>query len=222
MAAVTSTILAAGGLGLSAAQMVNANKKNQQAQDAKKLAATTLKGTKQANAFKSLQSPDISSYSRQANLQSQAQSVQALQEMGPEGAAMIANIDQGARASNLQTAERQAGMDYQRDAAQAQAQQGINRDQYITDTNLSMTQLEGAQQEEINAQMQKQAAISGIFGSLGQMATGLGDAVPLYREKKANAGPVNGGSVTGSTANNFNSPVQNQPQGFDWMWNNGQ
>ena len=179
MAAVTSTLMAVGGLGLSASQMVQANKDRQAASTAAKQAASTIKGTRQANAFQALQAPDVASLAQQANLQSQAQSVQALQEMGPEGAAMIANVGQGARAANLQAAQNQAGINYQRDTAQAQAQQGINRDQYLTETNLAMSQLQGAQQADVNAQAQKNAAITGIFGSLGQISTGLGEAAPL-------------------------------------------
>ena len=98
-----------------------------------------------------------------------------------------------------------------------------------------MSQLQGAQQEEMNAQMQKQAAISGIFGSLGQIATGVGEAAPLYKKQGQQnssdatgvnngfnfSAPIDQGTTTG-TGTNQGSPVQNQPAGFDWMWGNGQ
>ena len=104
MAAVTSTLIAAGSLGLTASQMVKANKDKQDAEQAASLAAASIQSAKQQNAFKALQAPDIASLAQQANLQSQAQSVQALRDMGPEGAAMIANVNQGTRMANLQAA----------------------------------------------------------------------------------------------------------------------
>lgn len=184
MAAVTSTIMAVGGLALSAGQMVKANKDKQAAQSAAALAASTIKNTTQQNSFKALQAPDVSSLSEQSNLQSQAQTVQALQDMGPAGAAQIANVGQGTRMANLEAAQAQGQVNFQRDAMQAQAQQEINRDQYLTETNLEMARLEGAQNMEQQADINRNAAITGMFGAAGGIATGLGDAIPLYREKK--------------------------------------
>ena len=116
MAAVTSTIVAIGGLALSAGQMVKANKDGQIADEAAKLAAASIKNTTQENAFEALQAPDVKSLAEQANLQAQANTVNALQDMGPEGAAQVVNAGQAARQGNLQ-------------AAQAQAETGLVADQ---------------------------------------------------------------------------------------------
>lgn len=238
MAGVTSTLMAAGSLGLTASQMVQANKDKQKAENAAKLAATAIKGASQQNAFEALQAPDIASYAQQANLQAQAQSVQALQGMGPEGAAMIANIGQGARSSNLQAAQSQAQINYQRDTAQAQAGQQINRDKYFTEIGLEKSRLEGAQLDAASADAAKNQAISGMFGAAGQIAGGLGEAIPLYGKQKS--GGTASASALGASAlgaigapqqqvgqqnqggpQGFGTPVQNAPQGFDWMWNPG-
>ncbi len=220
MAAVTSTLLAAGSLGLSASQMVKANKDEQKAQAASKLAASTIRNTRQQNAFQALQAPDVASLAQQANLQSQAQTVQALQDMGPEGAAMIASVGQGARASNLQAAQSQAGVNYQRDVAQAQAQQGINREQYAANINLEMSQLQGAGQAQMNAQASRNAAISGMFGAAGQIATGIGEAAPLYRERRGAQAPRGTTVVDNTSYAPGQAPGQQQQQGqAPWdMW----
>ncbi len=210
MAAVTSTIMAAGGLALSAKQMVDANKNKQSADQAAKIAAATIKGTKQANAFQALQAPDVASLAEQTAKQTQAQSVQALQEMGPEGAAQIANIDQNARAAGLQAAQAQGQVNFQRDAMQAQAQQGINEQQYATETALATSQLEGAQAESRGATAAKNQAIAGMFGAAGQAITGIGQAAPLYRKQKQ--GAPTGTATTGdmSYAPGATPPVQGE------------
>lgn len=180
MAAVTSTVLAVGGLGLSAAQAVKANKDKAQADAAVAKATAAIKATTQQNAFQSLQAPDVKSLMEQANLQSQAQSVQALQEMGPEGAAQIANVEQAARMSNLQAAQTQGQVNYQRDLAEAGAQQRINEQQYLTDIRVEQMKRQDAQAEAAQAEARRNAAIQGMFGAAGDIVTGLGEAIPLY------------------------------------------
>jgi len=218
MAAITSTIMAAGGLALSAAQMVKANKDQKAAQSAANLAAATIKSTKQQNAFKAMQAPDVASLAQQSNLQSQAQSVQALQEMGPEGAAMIAGIDMNARQGNLEAASQQGQVNFQRDQMQAQAQQNVNRDKYLTDTNMEMQRLQGAQQEDVNAQANKNAAITGMFTGLGGIASGLGEAMPLYMEKKNGNDGINvteGTRTVNGSPNSWNDSLFESTNPFD-------
>lgn len=180
MPAITSTIVAVGGLALSAGQMVKANKDKQQADSAAKLAAATIKNTTQENAFEALQAPDVKSLAEQSNLQAQANTVNALQDMGPEGAAQIVKTDEAAREANLQAAEDQAKIIYQRDLSEASAQQGINSQQYQTEMAMEQSRLEGAQAASAQAEMNKNAAIAGMFGSAGQAVTAGGNAISDY------------------------------------------
>jgi len=208
MAAATSAIIALGGLGLSAGQMVKANKDKQKAAAAATAAAGAIANNKQKNPFESLQAPDVASLAQQANLQTQAQSVRAVQGMGAEGAGAIGQIGLSARSSNLQASEAQAKINYQRDAAQAQAQQEIDAQQYTTETGLELSRLQGAQQEMISADAKRSAAISGMFGAAGQAVTGIGDAAPLYRKQKQAKAP-RGTTIVDNTSM---APGQNQPQ----------
>jgi hypothetical protein len=180
MAAITSTVLAVGGLGLSAAQAVKANKDKQSAVAAAAKAAAAVKAVDQQNAFKSLQAPDVKSMMEQRNLQSQALTVGALQEMGTEGAAQIANVYGETRESNLEATETQSKLNYQRDLAEAGAQQRINEQQAATERNLELMRLEGAQGAVAQAEANRNAAIQGMFGATSGIVEGLGKAVSLY------------------------------------------
>jgi len=181
MAAVTSTILALGGLGLSAAQAVKANKDKQAASSAANLAAATIKNTTQQNAFKALQAPDIKSLAEQQSIQTQATQTQALQEMGGAGAAMITGAGTAARETGLQAAQAQGQVNFQRDAMEAQAGQAINAQQYKTETELEMARLQGAQNASLDADTAKNAAITGMFGSAGQAVDAVGNAISDYK-----------------------------------------
>ena len=185
MPAITSTIVAVGGLALSAGQMVKANKDGQRADEAAKLAAASIKNTTQENAFEALQAPDVKSLAEQANLQAQANTVNALQDMGPEGAAQVVNAGQAARQGNLQAAQAQAETNFKRDTYEANAQQGINSQQYKTEMDMEKSRLEGAQSASAAAEANKNAAIAGMFGAAGQAVTAGGDAIKDYNTNKS-------------------------------------
>ena len=181
MPAITSTIVAVGGLALSAGQMVKANKDGQRADEAAKLAAASIKNTTQENAFEALQAPDVKSYAEQSNLQVQANTVDALKDMGTEGAAQVVKVEETARQGNLQAAELQAETNFKRDTYEANAQQGINSQQYKTEMDMEKSRLEGAQSASAAAEANKNAAIAGMFGAAGNAVTAGGNALSDYK-----------------------------------------
>lgn len=218
MPAVTSTIVAVGGLALSAGQMLKANKDKKNADEAAKRAADSIKNATQENAFEALQAPDVKSLAEQANLQAQANTVNALQDMGPEGAAQIPITEQAARQANLQAAQAQAETNFKRDSYEANAQQGINSQQYKTEMDMEKSRLEGAQSASAAAEANKNAAIAGMFGSAGQAVTAGGDALSDYKLEGATTLGTTG--TTGTTnATSANSP--SDVFGFNPSYNPG-
>ena len=185
MPAITSTIVAVGGLALSAGQMVKATKDKEKADSAAKLAAASIKNATQENAFEALQAPDVKSYAEQSNLQVQANTVDALKDMGTEGAAQVVKVEETARQGNLQAAELQAETNFKRDTYEANAQQGINSQQYKTEMDMEKSRLEGAQSASAAAEANKNAAIAGMFGAAGQAVTAGGDAIKDYNTNKS-------------------------------------
>lgn len=180
MPAVTSTIVAVGGLALSAGQMVKANKDKEKADSAAKLAAASIKNATQENAFEALQAPDVKSLAEQANLREQANTLSALRDMGTEGAAQVVKVGEAARQGNLQAAQAQAETNFKRDTYEANAQQGINSQQYKTEMDMEKSRLEGAQSASAAAEANKNAAIAGMFGAAGQAVTAGGNALSVY------------------------------------------
>jgi hypothetical protein len=127
MAAVTSTLVALGGVGLSAAQAIKANKDMKQASAAGDLAKQQLKQIKETNPFKAVQTPMLGfELAQQQQSQRESQMVNALQGTGAEG--VIGGIGQLAQAGNeqdMQLAAQANQTQFQRDMAQAEAESGI-------------------------------------------------------------------------------------------------
>ena len=219
MAAVTSTILALGGLGLSAAQMVKANKDKEAAESAAKLAMATIKNNYQQNAFKALHAPDIKSLAEQQSVQTQAMQTQAFQEMGGAGAAMVTAAGTAARESGLKASQAQGELNFKRDAMQAQQQSNINAQKYQAETNLEMANLEGAQVAARDAEESKNAAFEGMFGSLSLGIDSAGDAISDYKTSKAAAMPPPGTVISGDTSYRSLADVPKQNTWDQWSLN---
>jgi hypothetical protein len=148
MAAVTSTLVALGGVGLSAAQAIKANKDMKQAASAADLAKNQLKQIKETNPFKAVQTPMLGfELAQQQQSQREAQMVGALEGAGAEG--IIGGIGQVAAAGNEQDmalAAQANQAQYGRDVAQAEAQLGIGARQAERDFMMGV----GEVQEQIS------------------------------------------------------------------------
>jgi hypothetical protein len=166
--------------GLSAvASGISAIQNFQQAQQAQKSAnmfGQQLQGIKETNALLGLKSPDISGLQAQQTAAQTAQATQAIQGMGPEGAAQVANIYQAGLQQNAENMQRQAEADFQTDLAKRQNEQRVQSSNIAAQRDLATSRLEGAQAEAAQRRANVQSGIQGVVGGLGMAA---GDIVGL-------------------------------------------
>jgi hypothetical protein len=183
MPAVTSTIVALGGIGLSAAQAIKGQQQMQQASKAAAQAASELKNIKEVNPFKQVQVPTLGfNLAQQSKAQGTAQALQSLQGAGAEGViGGVGNVVQAGNEQDLQLAAQAQDAQFKRDAMQAEAESGIQSRKAERDFSIGAYQLEGAQAARAAAQTQRDSAIAGMFGSAGSALTSGSDLVSLYK-----------------------------------------
>jgi hypothetical protein len=190
MAAVTSTLVALGGIGVSAAQAIKSQSQMKQATQASNLAKQQLKQIKETNPFKALQVPTLGlEMAQQQQSQREAQMVGALQGVGAEG--VIGGIGQVAAAGNEQDmalAAQANKAQYDRDMVQAEAQLGIGARQAERDFTIGVGEIQQQNAIRAEAQKNKNAAIEGAIGSAGDLAGSLDDVIDLYGNKKSKPG----------------------------------
>jgi hypothetical protein len=186
MAAVTGTIVALGGLGVSAAQAIGQNKAMKKAQAASDLASKELKAINEQNAFKQLQVPTLGTQlAQQSQAQRESQAVNMLQGAGAEG--VIGGIGQLAVAGeqgDLQNAARLDELKFERDAMQSQAQQGINSRKQQRDFEIGFGEKADAEAKRAQAEANRNAAIESAVGFAGSALTSASKLAPLYKENK--------------------------------------
>jgi hypothetical protein len=192
MAAVTGTIVALGGLGLSAAQAIKANKDMKTASQAAAKAAGELKNIKEFNAFKQVQVPTLGfELAQQSQAQATTQAMQSLQGAGAEGViGGVGNVLQAGNEQALNLAAQAGQAQYQRDMAQAEAEQGIQARQQERNLMIGLNEMQSAQMERQAAEERKNAAIEGMFSSAGTALTSGSKAVGLYGNKGVDDGTL--------------------------------
>lgn len=233
MAAVTGTIIALGGLGLSAAQAIKANKDMKTASQAAAKAAGELKNIKEFNAFKQVQVPTLGfELAQQSQAQATTQAMQSLQGAGAEG--VIGGVGNVLQASNLAAGEQAAKLGelkLQRDINEAESQQGIEARKQEREYMIGTNELISAQNQRASAEENRNAAIQGMFTSAGNALTSGAGAVNLYKNQGAttnfNVGdkPKPGQPGSGvmaykgqpTTQNNIDWAL-NQPNQNNWNW----
>ena len=173
MAAVTSTIVALGGLGLSAAQTFKANKDVKTFSKASQDASNQLKGIKEQNAFKNVQVPTLGfDLAQQAGAQSDAQALNAIQGSGAAGViGATGQLAQAGLQRDLGLAASADEAQYNRDLQQANAGQGIEARRAEREYNIGMTEKQDAELQRAQAAKRKAAAIQGMFTSAGSALT---------------------------------------------------
>ena len=185
MAAVTSTLVALGGVGLSAAQAIKANKDMKQAASAADLAKNQLKQIKETNPFKAVQTPMLGfELAQQQQSQREAQMVGALEGAGAEG--IIGGIGQVAQAGNeqdMQLAAQANQAQFGRDMAQAEAESGIQARKAERDWMAGIGDIQEQNAIRAQAEANRNAAIEGAFSSLGTAALGADKMIDLYRSQ---------------------------------------
>jgi hypothetical protein len=163
--------------GLSAvASGISAIQNFQQAQQAQKSAnmfGQQLQGIKETNALLGLKTPDISGLQAQQTAAQTAQATQAIQGMGPEGAAQAANIYQAGLQQNAENMQRQAEADFQTDLAKRQNEQQVQFRNVTAQRDLATSRLEGAQQQAADRYNAGIAGVTGAVSGLGNAVAGL-------------------------------------------------
>jgi hypothetical protein len=192
MAAVTGTIVALGGLGVSAAQAIGQNKAMKKAQAASDLASKELKAINEQNAFKQLQVPTLGTQlAQQSQAQRESQAVNMLQGAGAEG--VIGGIGQLAVAGeqgDLQNAARLDELKFERDAMQSQAQQGINSRKQQRDFEIGFGEKADAEAKRAQAEENRNAAIQSAVGFAGSALTSASKLVGPYGNKNLGQGEL--------------------------------
>lgn len=176
MAAVTSTIVALGGLGLSAAQAIKANKDMKIAGKASQDASKQLRSIKEQNAFKNVQVPTLGfDLAQEAGAQRDAQALNAIQGAGAAGViGGVGQLAQVGQQGDLALAASAQEAQYNRDLQQANAGQGIEARRGEREFNIGMGEKQDAESQRAQAQLRKTAAINSMAKSAGSALTGIG------------------------------------------------
>ena len=169
--------------GLSAvASGISAIQNFQQAKQAQKAAnmfGQQLQNIKETNTLMGLKSPDISSLQAQQIAAQTAQATQAVQGMGPEGSAQVANIYQAGLQQNAENMQRQAQIDFETELAKRQNEQGIQSRNIGAQRDLTYARLAGAQQAAADKYNAGIAGVTGAITGLGTAAAGLATSAPF-------------------------------------------
>jgi len=184
MAAVTSTLVALGGIGVSAAQAIKSNQQMKQAASAADQAKAQLKQIKETNPFKAVQVPTLGmELAQQQQSQREAQMVGALQGTGAEGViGGIGNVAAAGNEQDLALAAQANQAQYNRDMAQAEAELGIGARKAERDWMAGIGEIQQQNMMRSQAEANRNAAIQGAFGFAGSLAGNIDDMVGLYRK----------------------------------------
>lgn len=180
LGATASIVMGALGLGTSLAQTIKANKQIKSAEAAAKQYAQDYKNIEEVNYMAGLQAPDISKMQQEGAARATQMSIQAMQEMGPEGAAQVGNIIEAQRQADLQTAQQQGVLEQQVQQQVLGTQQQLEAKRAAREEDVALMGLQGAQMAGVQAQNQKAAGIEGMFSAGGQIIGGIEGLFGLY------------------------------------------
>jgi hypothetical protein len=169
--------LVTGALGLagSAVQLFQGISKGREAKKAAEAGFKKAMGTKNVDKTSALQSPDIRKLSQDATARNTAASVQAIKDLGPEGAANIAGIYQQALSSDLEAGQAQAQQDFMTDRIIAANKQELANQEYEKQLDLHTGTILGAQAAAADASEMTTAAMGGLATSAGLIGEGIID-----------------------------------------------
>jgi hypothetical protein len=191
------------GTGMSIAQMVQANKEKKAAQNAALAAKKRIEGISSENPFASVQVP-MQGYNiaMDAIKSGAAQGLQALQGAGQEALiGGVGNLTQGVKGAALDVGAQAAEAQYQLKRDQAAIQEEMNRRKEERLGELYTNELTGAGQAASAADLNRNSAIEGIFGSIGSgLEAGL-TGMDLYskNKKKSTQEPYKSPYTTGTS-----------------------
>jgi hypothetical protein len=187
MAAVTSTLVALGGVGLSAAQAIKANKDMKKASSQYGLAMNNMKQIKEVNQFKGVQVPKLGfELAQQGQDQQSQQAIAALQGTGAEG--VIGGIGQLVGAGNeayLQQAAMANKAESDIALETAAAGQGIEARRAEREYNIGINDAMDASMRRAQSESNRNQAIGSAFSALGTAVGGIDKMVGLYGNQKS-------------------------------------
>jgi hypothetical protein len=186
LGAGASIVMGALSLGKNLADSIKANKQAKSAEAAAKQYAQDYKNIEEINYMAALQAPDISKMQQEEAARATQMSIQAMQEMGPEGAAQVGNIVEAQRQADLKTAQQQGILEQQVQQKVLGTQQQLEGKRAAREENVALMGLQGAQMAGLQAQEQKAAGIEGMFGGAGLMIGGVDQAIGLYGKNNQN------------------------------------
>lgn len=177
------------GLGMNAVQAVQEKKRMREATAKSNAALQNYKNIQEENAFAALKAPDISSLQFDRTQRAMAQGVDAMSQAGAAGAiGGVTNLVQAGREADLQTAQDQGKLIFERDAMKAGAEQGINERKATREADAIGYEIGQANTEFNTASANKNAAISGMIGSaasaVGSASQDFNPATGRYKYKK--------------------------------------
>lgn len=172
VATAISLGLAAVGTGLSVTQAIKGSQAKSAADAAAEMAANDIAKISEANRFASLKVPTLGLEYAQQNIQAeQANTLRALQEMGPTGPLGGATaLGLQSRGQNLALAAQADTMQYNRDVALAQNAQQLEANKAQREASLAGARLSGAQNASVAGQNNINAGIQGAVSNLGNAA----------------------------------------------------
>lgn len=182
MAAVTSTLVALGGVGLSAAQAIKANKDMKKASSQYGMAMNNMKQIKEVNQFKGVQVPRLGfELAQQGQDQQTQQAIAALQGTGAEG--IIGGIGALVGAGNeayLQQSAAAGKAESDIALETAAAGQGIEARRADREYEIGSQEAMDANMRRAQAEDTRNQAIGSAFSALGTAAGGIDKMVGLY------------------------------------------
>lgn len=186
--AITGLATSLLGTGMSIAQMVKANKEKKAAQNAALAAKKRIESISSENPFAAVQVPMQGYNMAMDAIKSQAaQGLQAAQGAGAEGViGAIPGLTQATTGAALETGAQAAEAQYQLKRDQAAVQEEMNKRKEERLGELYTSELTGAGLASAQAQLNRNQAIEGMFGSIGSgLSAGLG-SIPLFPQNKDN------------------------------------
>ena len=198
-----ATAVAVIGLAASAGQAIYQNEQKSKAENRANAARRRAAGINEQNPFEALQAPDVSRLAFEETSQSEADALRAAQDLGEAGAAQVTNIVKAGRDQKLKAAEKQAKLEYERDAAEASAEQGIEARKAQRQASMELA----------SVQANMVGAVTGAFDSAGALVTGI----ESDKLAKKNQLIIPGGSVNALPTKQLETIDENPDLGLETL-----
>jgi len=177
------------GLGMSAIQAIQENRRMAEAKASTNAALNAAQNLTEQNAFKATKAADVSSYQEGKIAQNLTQGVDTLAQTGAEGAiGGTANALQAANDANLQATQAQGQANYERDLMVAGEQNRINSDAIKRQFDIYGFKAGQGAADYTDSSLAKTNAISGMAsqgaGAIAALQADFDPATGQYKDKE--------------------------------------